>query len=106
MRNHTCLFDHHQMILIDDTITIGPEGMMNWALQLNNSQSANSFSSLVEEASTCKIIQTYPTKTQIQSVIDRGNLRSTEDVFVVEGETSRSHEIDEKRLHEELGSSD
>ena len=27
-------------------------------------------------------------------------------VFVVKGETSRSHEIYEKRLHEELGSSD
>ena len=26
--------------------------------------------------------------------------------FVVKGETSRSHEIDEKGLHEELGSSD
>ena len=29
-----------------------------------------------------------------------------QDVFVVEGETFRSHEIDEKGLHEELGSSD
>ena len=27
-------------------------------------------------------------------------------MIVVEGETSRSHEIDEERLHEELGSSD
>ena len=27
-------------------------------------------------------------------------------MFVVKGETSRSHEIDEKGLHEELGSSD
>ena len=31
---------------------------------------------------------------------------STEDVFVVKGKTSRSHDIDEKGLHEELGSSD
>ena len=31
---------------------------------------------------------------------------NTEDMFVVKGETSRSHEIDEKGLHEELGSSD
>ena len=31
---------------------------------------------------------------------------NTEDVFVVKGETSRLHEIDEKGLHEELGSSD
>ena len=27
-------------------------------------------------------------------------------MFVVKGETSRSHEIDDKRLHKELGSSD
>ena len=32
--------------------------------------------------------------------------KNTEDVFVVKGETSRSHEIDEKGLHEEPGSSD
>ena len=31
---------------------------------------------------------------------------NTEDMFVVKGETSRSHEIDEKVLHKELGSSD
>ena len=31
---------------------------------------------------------------------------STEDVFVVKGETYRSHVIDERGLHEELGSSD
>ena len=31
---------------------------------------------------------------------------NTEDVFVDNGKTSRSHEIDEKRLHKELGSSD
>ena len=30
----------------------------------------------------------------------------TERVFVVKGETFRSHEIDDKRLHKELGSSD
>ena len=40
-------------------------------------------------------------------ICDRsGKPDSTEDVFVVKGETSRSHEIDEKGLHEELGSSD
>ena len=40
-------------------------------------------------------------------ICDRsGKPDCTEDVFVVKGETSRSHEIDEKRLHEELGSSD
>ena len=35
-----------------------------------------------------------------------GQLEDTQGVFVVKGETSRSHEIDEKGLHEELGSSD
>ena len=40
-------------------------------------------------------------------ICDRsGQPDSTEDVFVVKGETSRSHEIDEKGLHEELVSSD
>ena len=29
MKNHTCLLDHHQRSHYD-TITIGPEGMMNW----------------------------------------------------------------------------
>ena len=40
-------------------------------------------------------------------ICDRsGKPEDTEDVFVDKGETSRSHEIDEKGLHEELGSSD
>ena len=47
-----------------------------------------------------------PNQNPNQSVIDQGKLDSTEDVFVVQGETSRSHEINEKRLHKELGSSD
>ena len=104
MRNHTCLLDHHQRSHYD-TITIGPEGMMNWALQLNNSQSVNSFNSLVEKFNK----QTFSQLTQPKPkpICDRsGKPDSTEDVFVVKGETSRSHEIDEKGLHEELGSSD
>ena len=40
-------------------------------------------------------------------ICDRsGQLDNTQDVFVVEGETSRSHEINEKGFHEELCSSD
>ena len=39
-------------------------------------------------------------------MIEREKPEDTERVFVDKGETSRSHEIDEKRLHEELGSSD
>ena len=47
------------------------------------------------------------TQPKPKPICDRsGKPENTEDVFVVKGETSRSHEIDEKRLHEELGSSD
>ena len=77
---------------------------MNWVLQLNNSQSVNSFNSLVEKFNL-KRSPNQPNQNPNQSVIDRGNLR-TQKMFVVKGETSRSHEIDEKGLHEELGSSD
>ena len=48
-----------------------------------------------------------PTKPKPKPICDRsGKLEDTEDVLVVKGETSRSHEIDEKGLHEELRSSD
>ena len=47
-----------------------------------------------------------PNPNPIQSVIDRGNLRTQNVFFVERGQTSRSHEIDVKRLHKELGSSD
>ena len=48
-----------------------------------------------------------PAQPKPKPICDRsGKLDSTEDVFVVTGETSRSHEIDEKCLHEELVSSD
>ena len=96
------LLDHHQGSHCD-TITIGLEGMMNWVLQLNNSQSVNSFNSLVEVQH-----ETFaqPTQPKPKPICDRsGKLENTEDVFVIKGETSRSHEIDEKGLHEELGSS-
>ena len=48
-----------------------------------------------------------PTQPKPKPICDRsGKLVNIEDVFVLKGETSRSHEIDEKGLHEELGSSD
>ena len=48
-----------------------------------------------------------PTQPKPKPISDRSvKPDNTEDVFVVKGETSRSHEIDEKGLHEELGSSD
>ena len=48
-----------------------------------------------------------PTQPRPKPICDRsGKLENTERVFVDKGRTSRSHEIDEKRLHKELGSSD
>ena len=48
-----------------------------------------------------------PTQPKQKPICDRsGKPEYTEDVFVVKGETYRSHEIDKKRLHEELGSLD
>ena len=48
-----------------------------------------------------------PTQSKPKPICDRsGKPEDTEDVFVVKGKTSRSHEIDEKRLHKKLGSSD
>ena len=48
-----------------------------------------------------------PTQSKPKPICDRSvKPEDTEDVFVVKGKTSRSHEIDDKRLHEELGSSD
>ena len=47
------------------------------------------------------------TQPKPKPICDRSvKLEHTEDVFVVKDETSRSHEIDEKGLHEELVSSD
>ena len=48
-----------------------------------------------------------PTQTKPKPICDRsGKPEDTEHVFVDKGKTSRSHEIDEKRLHKELASSD
>ena len=56
----------------------------------------------VQHATFSQLTQPKP-----KPICDRsGKPDSTEDVFVVEGETSRSHEIDEKGFHGELGSSD
>ena len=76
---------------------------MNWVLQLNNNQSVNSFNSLLEKFNVLNSTN-QPNPNPNQSVIDRGNLRTQNVFFVEKGKTSRSHEIDEKRLHKELGS--
>ena len=75
------------------------------SLQLNNSQLEKSFNSLLEKHLVLNF-PNQPNPNPIQSVIDRGNLR-TQNVFLWRKEkTSRSQEIDDKRLQEELGSSD
>ena len=72
MRNHTCLLDHHQRSHYD-TITIGQEGMMIWALQLINSQKVKFFDSLEEKFNT-QHSPNEPNQSQNRSVIDQGNL--------------------------------
>ena len=48
-----------------------------------------------------------PNQSKPKPICDRsGKPEDTERVFVDEGKTSRSHEIDDKRLHKELVSSD
>ena len=79
MKDDTCLLDHHQRSHWD-TITIGPEGMINWVLQLNISQLENSFNSLLEKHHVLSF-PNQPNPNPIQSVIDRGNLR-TQNVFL------------------------
>ena len=73
MKNRTYLLDHHQRSHYD-TMTIGPEGMMKWVLQLNNSQSVNSFNSLLEKFNVLNS-PNQPNPNPNQSVIDQGNLR-------------------------------
>ena len=74
--------------------------------------------STVEQQPVSKLVQqsfgeaprvklSKPTQSKPKPICDRsGKPEDTERVFVDKGETSRSHEIDEKRLHEELCASD
>ena len=54
---------------------------MNWVLQLNNSQSVNSFNSLLEKFNVLNS-PNQPNTNPNQSVIDRGNLR-TQNMFLL-----------------------
>ena len=100
MRNHTCLLDHHQRSHYD-TITIGPEGKFNWVLQSEGKVVRHSRGE-VQHATFSQLTQPIP-----KPISDRsGQPEDTQDVFVVKGETSRSHEINEKGFHGELCSSD
>ena len=79
--------------------------MINWVLQLNNSQLENSLNSLLEKHHVLSF-PNQPNPNPIQSAIDRGNLRTQKMCLWIKEKTSRSQEIDDKRLHKELGSSD
>ena len=74
--------------------------------------------STVEQQPVGKLVQQFvgeaprvklskPTQSKPNPICDRsGKPEDTERVFVDKGKTSRSQEIDDKRLHKELGSSD
>ena len=77
--------------------------MINWVLQLNNRQCENSFNSVLEKHH----VLSFPNQSKPNPICNRsGKPEVTERVFVETGKTSRSQEIDDKRLHEEFGSSD
>ena len=104
MKNHT-YSSTTTKDLIETTITIGSEGMMNWVLQLNNSPSVNSFNSLLEKFNM-QNSPTQPNQNPNQSLIDRGNLIAQKMCLLLKVKRPVPHEIDEKGLHKELRSSD
>ena len=105
MKDHTCLLDHHQRSHLIETrsqLTRGND-------QLGSTVEQQPVGKLVQQSfgEAPRVKLSKPTQSKPNPICDRsGKFDSTEDVFVVKGETSRSHEIDEKGLHEELGSSD
>ena len=105
MKNHTYLLDHHQR-------SISLRHDHDW------SRGNDELGSTVEQQPVGKLVQqscgevqhgtvSQLTQPKPKPICDRsGKPDNTKDVFIVKGETSRSHEIDEKGLHEELVSSD
>ena len=77
--------------------------MVNWVLQLNNSQLESSFNSPVEKHHVLNS-PNQPNPNQNQSVIDQGNLRTQKMCLLLK--EKRPVPTSEKGLHEELGSSD
>ena len=105
VRNHTCLLGHHQRSHLrhDHDWTRGND-------ELGSTIEQQPVGKLVRQSSwrssTCNVLPTNPTNPQNQSVIDQGNLRTCKMCLLLKVKRSRSHKIDEKGLHEELGSSD
>ena len=84
---------------------IGPEGMINWVLQLKQQPVGKLGQQSFGEVPRVK--SSKPTQSKPNPICDRtGKPVDTERVFVEKGKTSHSQEIVGKRLQEELGSSD
>ena len=100
MKKHTCHLDLHQR---SHYVTIGQK---NWVRKLiDNQKKGVARQPEGEVARQAKFFQ--PTQPTPNPIRDRsGRPDEMQDVFVVEGGTSRSHEIDEKGFHGELCSSD
>ena len=79
MKDDICLLDNLQKFHWS-TIAIGPKGVINRVLQLNNNQLEGSFNSHLEK----HLVLNFPNQRNpnpIETVIDRGNLR-TQNVFL------------------------
>ena len=103
MKEDTRLLDHHQRSLEHDH---------------NRTRGNDQLGSTVEQQPVGKLVQqsfgeaprvkrSKPTQSIPNPICDRSGIpEDTERVFVEKGKTSRSQEIDDKRLQKELGSSD
>ena len=100
MRNHTRPLDHHRRSHYD-TIRIGLKGKFNW--ELNNNHTVKLFYGHEEKLQPLSQL-TQPKPNPISHRLRQPD--DTQGVFVVKGETSRSHEIDEKDFDERLCESD
>ena len=104
MRNHTCLFDHHQRSHYghDHDWTRGK-------VQLGSTVDQQPVGKVVRQSRGEVQHATFsqPTQPILKSICDRlGQPEDTKGVIVVKGETPRSHEIDETGFHEKLCVSD
>ena len=94
MKDHTCLLDHNR--------TRGND-------QLGSTVEQQPVGKLVQQpfGDTPRVKLSKPTQSKPNPICDRSwKPEVTERVFVDKGKTSRSQEIDDKRLHKKLGSSD
>ena len=80
MKDHTCLLDHHQRSH-QDTITIGPEGMINWGSTVEQQPVGKLVQQSFGEVQRVKLSQNQPNPNPNQSVIDRGKPEDTERCF-------------------------